>query len=300
MDRFSERLTSGPPIVGDGGMGTLVSSAVARLRCPEEANLRAPESVLSLHLGFIRAGAELIETNTFGANRHKLRSPLPRGRRQGDQRGGSEDRPRRPRGIRPRRLHRGVDRPAGRDRSAARRPRDALHRAGGAPRGPRASISSSIETFYELDELETAIRAVRSVSSLPIVALLTFDEDAHTLGGVSAARAAAALEEQDVAAIGANHGLGLQAALRALEQMSASGKPLAALPNVGPCEPRRPACHLPARDPRVLRGLRRARAGARGANHRRLLWHDTDADRGGPGRRRSGPPPERAAGRAGT
>ena len=60
-----------------------------------------------------------------------------------------------------------------------------------------------VETFYELDELETAIRAVRSVSSLPIVALLTFDEDAHTLGGVSAARAAATLEEQDVAAIGA-------------------------------------------------------------------------------------------------
>ena len=53
-------------------MGVLVSSAVTRLRCPEEANLRAPESVLSLHLGFIRAGADLIETNTFGANRHKL------------------------------------------------------------------------------------------------------------------------------------------------------------------------------------------------------------------------------------
>ena len=57
---------------GDGGMGTLVSSAVARLRCPEEANIRAPESVLSLHLGFIRAGADIIETNTFGANRRKL------------------------------------------------------------------------------------------------------------------------------------------------------------------------------------------------------------------------------------
>ena len=42
------------------------------MRCPEEANLRAPESVLSLHLGFIRAGAEIIETNTFGANRRKL------------------------------------------------------------------------------------------------------------------------------------------------------------------------------------------------------------------------------------
>src|SRR5512145_1516381 len=53
-------------------MGTLVSSAVPRLRCPEEANLRAAESVLSLHLGFIRAGADLIETNTFGANQRKL------------------------------------------------------------------------------------------------------------------------------------------------------------------------------------------------------------------------------------
>src|SRR4249920_2033134 len=72
MSRFAERLATGPPLVGDGGMGTLISSAVARLRCPEEANLRAPESVLSLHLGFIRAGAELIETNTFGANRRKL------------------------------------------------------------------------------------------------------------------------------------------------------------------------------------------------------------------------------------
>ena len=72
MSRFLERLASGVPLVGDGGMGTLISSAVARLRCPEEANLRAPESVLSLHLGFIRAGADLIETNTFGANRRKL------------------------------------------------------------------------------------------------------------------------------------------------------------------------------------------------------------------------------------
>ena len=53
-------------------MGVLVASAVGRLRCPEEANLRSPESVLSLHLGFIRAGADVIETNTFGANRRKL------------------------------------------------------------------------------------------------------------------------------------------------------------------------------------------------------------------------------------
>src|ERR687886_1275141 len=73
-NRFEKRLEQGPPVVTDGGMGVLVSSAVPRLRCPEEANVRAPESVVSLHASFIRAGAELIETNTFGANRHKLRS----------------------------------------------------------------------------------------------------------------------------------------------------------------------------------------------------------------------------------
>src|ERR687892_1893372 len=70
--RFLERLATGPPIVGDGGMGALISAAVPRLRCPEEANLRAPDAVVSLHVGFINAGADLIETNTFGANRRKL------------------------------------------------------------------------------------------------------------------------------------------------------------------------------------------------------------------------------------
>src|SRR5690349_23722096 len=53
-------------------MGALLTAAVPRLRSPEEANLRAPEAVLSLHVSFINAGAELIETNTFGANRRKL------------------------------------------------------------------------------------------------------------------------------------------------------------------------------------------------------------------------------------
>ena len=47
-----------------------------RLRCPEEANLRAPEAVIGVHAGFIRAGAELIEANTFGANRRKLSAHL--------------------------------------------------------------------------------------------------------------------------------------------------------------------------------------------------------------------------------
>jgi methionine synthase / methylenetetrahydrofolate reductase(NADPH) len=229
MSRFLERLASGVPLVGDGGMGTLVSSAVTRLRCPEEANLRAPESVLSLHLGFIRAGADLIETNTFGANRRKLAE------------------------------HYLEDEVAALNEAAVKIARDAREVSGadvfiagsigplGGPTKDRESIFAEqaellegrgvdlfmVETFFDLDELLTAIQAVRGVSALPIVSLLTFDEDAHTIGGVSAEEAASALAGLDVAAIGANHGLGLQAALRALERMSASDKPLAALPNVG-------------------------------------------------------------------
>ena len=57
-------------------MGALISGAVHGLRCPEEANLRAPESVIAVHTGYIAAGAELIETNTFGANRRKLARAL--------------------------------------------------------------------------------------------------------------------------------------------------------------------------------------------------------------------------------
>ena len=229
VSRFLERLANGPPLVGDGGMGTLVSSAVTRLRCPEEANLRAAESVLSLHLGFIRAGAEIIETNTFGANRRKL----------------SE--------------HYLEDEVKAINEAGVKIARDAREVSGadvfiagsigplGGPAKDREEVFAEhaellegrgvdlfmVETFFDLDELVGAIDAVRSVSSLPIVSLLTFDEDAHTLGGVSAEEAAQTLSELDVAAIGANHGLGLQAALRALERMGGSTKPLAALPNVG-------------------------------------------------------------------
>src|SRR3954453_22453408 len=91
-----------------------------------------------------------------------------------------------------------------------------------------------VETFYDLDELKAAIDAVRGVSSLPIVATLTFDEGAETLAGVSAAGAAARLRPREPAAIAANPGAGLPPALAPLEAMGAEGgPPLAALPNVG-------------------------------------------------------------------
>ena len=65
---------------------------------------------------------------------------------------------------------------------------------------------------------------MRSVSRLPIVALMTFDEDAETLAGVTAREAAERLRELDVAAIGANHGAGSWPRSTALEQMQGDGR----------------------------------------------------------------------------
>ena len=230
-NRFLERLERGPAIVGDGGMGALLSSAVPRLRCPEEANLRAPEAVVSLHVSFINAGAELIETNTFGANRRKLahhflEDDLERINSTGVK------------------LARDAREVTGRDvfiagaigplgETVTSRLRREIFAEQAAVLEGRGADLFMVETFYDLDEAVDAVEAVRSVSSLPIVALLTFDEGAETIAGITADEAAARLSELDVAAIGANHGAGLLAALAALDRMGSNGKPLAALPNVG-------------------------------------------------------------------
>ena len=220
MSRFLERLAAGPPIVADGGMGALLASAVDRLRCPEEANLKAPEAVLDVHLGYIRAGAELIETNTFGSNHAKLAQYF---------------------------LEDEFERI---NNAAVKLAREAREISGkevfiagsigpGGEYAEQARVLEGrgvelffVETFADLDDLEAAVAALRSVSSLPIVALMSFDSAGDTLAGVSAAEAAARLHTLDVAAFGANHGAGPTAALRALSEMQV-GAPLAVLPNVG-------------------------------------------------------------------
>ncbi len=230
-NRFLDRLEAGPVIVGDGGMGALLSAAVPRLRTPEEANLRAPQAVVSLHVSFINAGAELIETNTFGANRRKLAHQFLEDDLEEINSAGVK-------------LAREAREVTGRDvfiagsigplgEPTTSRVRRDLFAEQGAVLDGRGADLFMIETFYDLEEVVDAIEAVRGVSSLPIVALLTFDESAETLAGVTAAEAADRLGELDVAAVGANHGAGLLAALAALERMGKNGKPLAALPNVG-------------------------------------------------------------------
>jgi methionine synthase I (cobalamin-dependent)/5,10-methylenetetrahydrofolate reductase len=232
LSRFLERLGSGTPIVADGGMGALIASAVPGLRCPEEANLRAAESVVDVHLGYIRAGAELIETNTFGASRPKLAQHFLEDEFERINSDGVK-------------LAREAREVSGRDVFIAGSigPLGDVDLRGHEPGSlyaEQASILEGrgadlfvVETFFDLDDLVTAVTAIRTVSALPIVALLTFGSDGQTLAGVSAADVPGRLRDLDVAAFGANHGAGPAAALSALARMQGSGRPLAALPNVG-------------------------------------------------------------------
>jgi homocysteine S-methyltransferase len=257
-NRLLERLADGPPLVADGGMGVLVSSAAPRVRIPEEANLRAPETVVKLHVGFIQAGADVIETNTFGANRRKLAANYLEDELHAINSTGVKL-AREAREISGRDVFiAGSIGPLGEPGIEPDLRREIFAEQAAVLEGRGVDLFA-VETFFELDELESAIEAVRSVSSLPVLAMLTFDAGAETLSGVSAARAAERLRELGVAAIGANHGAGIQAALAALSEMNGNGLPLAAAqhrphPSVAG---NRIIYPTPAR---VLRRVRRARS----------------------------------------
>ncbi len=224
---LAERLRTGPPVVADGGMGVVLSAAVPGLRCPEEANLRAPDAVVAVHVSFIRAGAELIETNTFGANRHKLAQHFLEDDFERINSAGVK-------------LARDAREITGREVFIAGSIGPAGEPANEQAFAEQARILEGrgadvimLETFFTLSELELAVGAVRSVSKLPLVALMSFDSDAVTLAGVSAREAGERLRGLDLAAFGANHGRGPAAALNALADMAGEGAVLAALPNVG-------------------------------------------------------------------
>ena len=186
-------------LVCDGAMGTMLyAKGVFINKSFDALNLTQPELVAEVHQEYVRAGADIIETNTFGANRIKLGSFGLADRLHAINAQGAQ-----------------IAR-AGGARAGLRRRRDRSARASASSRGARpastrrASTSASrrrrsldggvdlfiLETFRDLNEIGAAIDAVRSVSDLPIVAQMTTEEDGNTLDGTPPERFAPELERR--------------------------------------------------------------------------------------------------------
>jgi methionine synthase / methylenetetrahydrofolate reductase (NADH) len=232
---FAQRLENAV-LVADGAMGSMLFEAVGLQRCFEELNVSQPELVFRVHQAYIEAGAQIIETNTFGANRSKL-APLG----LGDQvvafnhRGVKIAREAREAAAREV-LIAGSIGPMAMTPEVSEPPREEIqeiYREQGMALEERGVDFFILETFASPDVLLAAVDAIRSFSALPIVAQLTFSEEGTTLGGMRPPEAAARLAGKDVQAIGANCTLGPQSLLPILEGMATAGRPLSAMPNAG-------------------------------------------------------------------
>jgi methionine synthase / methylenetetrahydrofolate reductase(NADPH) len=236
IDDFNERLRASI-LVADGAMGSLLYEAVDGQRCVEELNATHPEEVFRAHQRYIEAGAQLIETNTFGANRYKL-AGLGIGERAAELN------------------HRGV-KLAREAREAAKH--DVLIAGSMGPLGvalqvrelPEEEIFAIfkeqagaleergvdlflLETFSDVRELRTALEAIRSFSRLPIVAELTYSEEGTTIGGTRPQEAWKVLKETNIQAVGANCTIGPQLLIPVLRELAETASlPLSAMPNVG-------------------------------------------------------------------
>ena len=233
---FNERLKDSI-LIADGAMGSMLHEAVGPQRCFDELNSTEPEAVFRVHQAYIEAGAQIIETNTFGANRFKL---APHGLADETTRFNS-------RGVK---IAREARESAAREVLIAgsigplglgvqsRHPSpdeilDIFHEQAQALE-ERGVDLYCLETFSNLDELLLAIDAVRSFSGLPIIAQLTYSEEGITHGDVRPRDAAARLKDKNVQVIGANCTLGPQALLPILQEIAAvDGVRVSAMPNAG-------------------------------------------------------------------
>jgi len=235
---FLQRLRRGP-LLGDGAMGTqLHARGVPFERCFDELNLSEPQMVEDIHRAYIRAGAEVIETNTFGANpirlaRHGLEDKvrdinfravkIARGAREISGEpvflGGSVGPIGQP--LEP------VGRITLAQAQAAFREQVEALLEGGAD-------LLVLETFTNLPELLAAVAGARAACDLPIVAQMTFAEDGLTLTAEEPSQVVQALERAGVDVLGVNCGVGPQVALQVIESMRPVTRlPLSAQPNAG-------------------------------------------------------------------
>jgi methionine synthase / methylenetetrahydrofolate reductase(NADPH) len=224
-------------IIFDGAMGTMLyAKGVFINQCYDELNVRSPELVRAVHDAYVRAGAEVIETNSFGANRAKLtqyglESQVGELNRRAAQiaRAAAGDRRLVAGAVCPRGLRIEPDGPPSRDAARAMFSEQMQALADG---GADCFI---IETFSDLDEMEQAIRAARDVDpTKPVVAQMTIGVDGLTPYGVPPQEVARALDRFGADVIGLNCSVGPQTILDAIERMvPETRRKLSAQPNAG-------------------------------------------------------------------
>ncbi len=232
---FQERIQHAV-LVADGAMGSMLYEGAGPQRCFEELNASQPEAVFRVHQAYIEAGAQIIETNTFGANRSKL-AALGLGDQVAriNHRGvkiAREAREASPHEV----LIAGSIGPLAIAPEMTDVPREEMleiYREQAQALEERGVDLFVLETFSNMDMLTAAIDAVRSFSALPIVAELTFSEEGTTLGGTRPSEAAALLAQKNVQVIGVNCTLGPQSLLPILEGFAGGNRALSAMPNVG-------------------------------------------------------------------
>ncbi len=235
IEEFEKRLQSAV-LVADGAMGSMLFEAVGVQRCFDELNISQSEAVFRVHQAYIEAGAQIIETNTFGANRSKL-APLGLGEEvvAFNHRGVKIAREAREAAAREVLIAGSVG-PVRMASEISELPRDEIldiYREQAVALEERGVDLFILETFSNPDLLIAAVEAIRSFSALPVVAQLTFSEEGTTLGGIRPLDAAARLAEKNVQVIGTNCTLGPQLLLPILEGLASAGRPLSAMPNVG-------------------------------------------------------------------
>lgn len=217
------------PLLCDGAMGSLLyARGVAYEQCFDALNLAQPELIQGIHREYISAGSQIIETNTFGANRAKLESyNLEERVREINHRAARLALEAREVAGQPVFIAGAVG-PTGRPLQAPDE-----HRLGELRAIFREQIEALqeggvelliLETFSSLAELRQAVLAAKEVGGLPIVAQMSFYEDAHTLSGQSAARVATVLSDLGVDIMGANCSVGPAATLDTLQEMIAEVK----------------------------------------------------------------------------
>ena len=212
------------PMLCDGAMGTLLySRGITYEQCFDELNLTQPDLIQGIQCEYIQAGAQIIETNTFGANRAKLESHHL-GERVREINFKAAKLAAYAREITGQHVFiAGAVGPTGRPLQAPDEQRLSELREiyreqiGGLVDGGVDLLI--LETFTNLAELRQAVLAAREIGTMPLVAQTSFYEDGHTLSGQSAARVATVLHDLNVDVIGANCSVGPAGTLDVLEEM---------------------------------------------------------------------------------